>query len=689
MRKKVFLLLLVLFIMTVSIPDAQALGSGRADGSAGAHFSGEFPNDAAGTSIARAGDVNGDGYGDFLIGAPLNDSGPGNDAGAVYLVLGSPGGWSLGKRLGQSPTIEYIGEADSDNAGISVAGAGDVNGDGFDDLLIGANLNDDGGASAGAAYLVLGSAAPASASLSTAIQYTGETTGNEAGRSVAGAGDVNGDGFADMLIGAPLNGDGGVGAGAAYLVLGSATPTSASLSTVIQYTGQAAGDQAGRSVAIIGDSDRDGRADMLIGAPTNAAAGANAGAIYLVPGSAAPASISLGVGVPAVVRFTGSGGENAGASVAGAGDVNGDGFADILAGAPFNDVAGADAGAVYLLLTRPGIPPNTLNVAGIQHTGEAAGDQAGTNVGGAGDVNGDGFADMLIGAPFNTTIDNGAAYLVLGTAGPTSASLSTAIEYLGALTNDTASAVAGAGDVNGDGLADILVGAVGNDTILSNAGGVYLIFGDTASSHTPAFRQRQNLNLAGNPLPVTFDQVGVMVDFTAGALLDGDINATRHLFHPCGTDVRLAMPIWTVESSKLTTGAAVNLRFKYNEGQIAGMTETSLQVWTRPAGRPCAAWTLVGGSVDTIHNFVTVIGVTNLGQFTLADGTPSPTAIQEPTMQAVVAEQPGWLMVVMLAILGLAAATAYVLDRVKKMGNAFEPVFIGSVKKRPTDDAGN
>lgn len=143
------------------------------------------------------------------------------------------------------------------------------------------------------------------------------------------------------------------------------------------------------------------------------------------------------------------------------------------------------------------------------------------------------------------------------------------------------------------------------------------------------------------------------------------------------------MPIWTVESSKLTTGAAVNLRFKYNEGQIAGMTETSLQVWTRPAGRPCAAWTLVGGSVDTIHNFVTVIGVTNLGQFTLADGTPSPTAIQEPTMQAVVAEQPGWLMVVML---GLAAATAHVLDRIKKAGHSFESIFVGSVKKR-SDDA--
>jgi hypothetical protein len=452
-------------------------------------------------------------------------------------------------------------------------------------------------------------------------------------------------------------------------VLGSATPTSANLSTAIQYTGQAAGDQAGRSVAIVGDTDRDGRADMLIGAPTNAAAGVNAGAIYLIPGSAAPVNTSLGAAAPAVVRFTGSGGENAGASVAGPGDVNGDGFADLLAGAPLNDGAGADAGATYLVLGRPGMPPNTLNIVGIQYTGEAAGDQAGTSVGGGEDVNGDNFADMLIGAPFNTTVDSGAAYLVLGTAGPVSTNLSTAIKYGGALNNDTANAVAGAGDVNGDGLADILVGAIGNDTIFSNAGAVYLIFGDPVSSHVPAFRQRQNLNVAGDPLPVTFGQAGVRVDFTAGALIDGDINVTRHLFHPCATDVKLAMPLWTVESSKLTTGAAVNLRFKYNEGQIAGMTETSLQVWMRPAGHPCAAWTLVGGSVDTVHNFVTVTGATSLGQFTLADGTPSPTAIQEPTMQAVVAQQPGWLMVVMLAVLGLAGATTHVVERVKNRGN--------------------
>jgi hypothetical protein len=116
--------------------------------------------------------------------------------------------------------VEYQGEAKSDLAGRSVSGAGDVDGDGYDDLLVGACKNDDGGLDAGAAYLVLGSASPASASLSTAVAYQGEATADSAGRSVSGAGDADGDGYDDLLVGAYLNADGGSEAGAAYLILG-------------------------------------------------------------------------------------------------------------------------------------------------------------------------------------------------------------------------------------------------------------------------------------------------------------------------------------------------------------------------------------------------------------------------------------------------------------------------------------
>jgi hypothetical protein len=302
-------------------------------------------------------------------------------------------------------------------------------------------------------------------------------------------------------------------------------------------------------------------------------------------------------------------------------------------------------------------------VIGIRQTGEAAGDQAGTSVAGAGDPNGDGYTDYLIGAPFQSTIDNGAAYLVVGSAGPASDSLSNAVRYTGALNNDKATAVAGAGDVNGDGLADFLMGAIDNDIIFSNGGGAYLIFGGPLSSDIAGFRHRQNLNPSGDPLPVNFDQAGVEVDFTAGALIDGDINVTRHTFHPCATDRRLVMPIWTVESSKIDPAGSstVNLRFNYNEANIDGMIESNLQVWGRPTGYPCADWTLIGGSVDMTHNFITAVGLNTLGQFTVSDGPPSPTAIEDPSLNV----RAGGTAVLPSLLLVTAGITFWVMRRNK------------------------
>jgi hypothetical protein len=656
----------LLALLCLFMPGVVAADGGRSDGSADAHFAGEAPNDLAGTSMAGVGDVNGDGFGDILIGAPSNDSGPGDNGGAAYLVLGGLDGWSLSTRLGQGPIIEYTGEAANDNAGISVAGAGDVNNDGFNDLLVGVNLNDDGGADAGAAYLILGSASPAGGSLGTlGIEYMGEAAGDQAGVSVAGAGDVNGDGFADLLIGAPLNG--AADNGAAYLLLGSATPPAAgsqtSLATAVKYTGEAANDQAGRSVAGLGDTSRDGFADFAIGAPNNADGGAAAGTAYLVPGIASPTSVSLGIGTPTVVQLTGGVGDGAGQSVGGPGDVNSDGFADLLVGAPLNDAAAADAGAAYLVLLRPGLPNNSLTVIGIRYTGEAAGEQAGTSVAGAGDTNGDNYSDFLIGAPFHSTVDNGAGYLVLGTAGPAAASLSTAIRYTGALNNDRATAVAGAGDVNGDGLADFMVGATDNDILFSNGGAVYLIFGDAGGSDSPAFRQRQNLATipSTDPQPVTFDQAGVRVNISAGALGAGDVSVTRHLFHPCSTDKQLVMPIWTIDSNAMTNVSTADLRFKYNDAQIDGMIEGTLQLWYRPANRPCAQWAAAGGTVDSVHNFITVTGLASLGQFTIANAAPSPTALNDISFSAHLAQEPAWLVILLAALVLSAGATYWYL----------------------------
>ncbi len=364
-------------------------------------------------------------------------------------------------------------------SGFAVSGAGDVNLDGYADMLVGAIANDDAASDAGAAYLVLGSASPASASLSTAYQYGGESESNFAGYSVAGVGDFDSDGYPDMVVGAYGNDDGGTYAGAAYLILGSAVPASASLSAAFEYRGVTANDQAGGSVAGAGDFNGDGYADLLVGAYSNDDGATNAGAAYLVLGRASPASASLS----SSYQYTGEASSDyAGTSVAGGGDVDGDGYSDLIVGAYQNDDGATNAGAAYLVLGSTW-PASAGLSSGYEYTGEASSDYAGWSVAGAGDVNCDGYADLLVGAKGNDdgASGAGAAYLVLGSASPASGSLSTAYEYSGeALSDSAGAAVAGAGDVDGDGYADLLVGAYSADDGISSVGAAYLLLGSAS-----------------------------------------------------------------------------------------------------------------------------------------------------------------------------------------------------------------
>jgi hypothetical protein len=254
--------------------------------------------------------------------------------------LGSPGGWQLDEGLNNADAI-YTGENTFDLAGFSLAGAGDVNGDGYDDMLIGASFYSTW---IGRAYLVLGSGTPSSIGLGSADAiYTGENTNDYAGCSVAGVGDTNGDGYDDMLIGAygyPSGGD----TGRAYLVLGSGTPSSIGLGSADAiYTGENTSDYAGRSVAGAGDVNGDGYDDLLIGAYGYSS---DTGRAYLVLGSGTPSSIELG-GADAI--YTGENiDDHAGWSVAGAGDMNGDGYGDMFVGAFWFD---SNRGKAYLVFS--------------------------------------------------------------------------------------------------------------------------------------------------------------------------------------------------------------------------------------------------------------------------------------------------------------------------------------------------
>jgi hypothetical protein len=438
---------------------------------AGAKLVGEATGDYGGWSLAGAGDVDGDGNGDFLVGALYEDSG-GADAGAAYLVLGPVSGTM---DLGVA-NAKLVGEAADDHAGWSVAGAGDVDGDDRADLLVGANGDDSGGYAAGAAYLVLG---PVSGTLDLSAadaKLVGEAAADHAGYSVSGAGDVNGDGRADLLVGAHGEDSGGSYAGAAYLVRGPLSGTLDLSAATAKLVGELAGDYGGFSVSGAGDVDGDGNADLLVGALFEDSGGGDAGAAYVVLG---PISGTLDLGAADAKLVGEAAGDSAGVSVSDAGDVDGDGKADVLVGAYMEASAGSDAGAAYLVLG-PVSGTMDLGAADAKLAGEANGDQAGWSVSGAGDVDGDGRADLLVGAYAQASGGSqaGATYLVLGPVSGTMDLGASDAKLVGEAAGDVAGrSVSGAGDVDGDGKADLLVGADGEDSGGSRAGAAYLFFG--------------------------------------------------------------------------------------------------------------------------------------------------------------------------------------------------------------------
>ena len=351
-------------------------------------LTGEAAFDRFGASVAGAGDLNGDGFDDIIVGAYGSDAG-GDAAGRAYVYLG-------GASVDSAADFVLTGEAASDNFGVSVAVAGDVNGDGFSDVLVGAHGNDAGGTDAGRAYVYFGG--PGADAVADLI-LTGEAAFDRLGRSVAAAGDIDGDGYDDIIVGANLNDAGGDNAGRAYIYLGG--PGADSIADIV-LTGEAAGDNFGLAVSGAGDVDGDGYDDVIVGGYASAVGGTNAGRAYVYRGGPGADGI-------ADLVFTGEAGELLGVSVAGAGDVGGDGYDDLVVGAWGSDAGGPGSGRVYVYYGGPGADA----AADLVLTGEAAGDVFGGSVCGAGDVNNDGCDDLIVGAEGNDTggVSAGRAYL--------------------------------------------------------------------------------------------------------------------------------------------------------------------------------------------------------------------------------------------------------------------------------------
>ncbi len=470
-------------------------------------------SDSCGTSYGLArrvvvgsttGDATGDGYADVFVGVPGDDRAD-LEAGAAYLYKGGADPEVLFD-------VVMTGQGRSEGFGSAVAKAGDIDRDGYVDLLVGAYTSDrEENDNTGAAYLYWGGQVPAT---TPALVFRGEVEDGFFGVAVAGVGDVNGDGFPDVAVGAHRASvtaacSGGTATlptvGRVYVFFGGLRGGMDTIPDVV-LTGETTlvpgdsasacrgGDEFGLRVAGPGDVNGDGNDDIVVGARgydfgVDPAAGQDAGRAYVFFGG--PWLAGVGAELADVVLTGTLAGDEFGATVGGAGDTDSDGFADLLVGALLRDGVGTDSGVVsWYFGSGSGVSSVLRDISGA-----AAGDSFGSAVASAGDINADGFADFVVGAYLAGPTDNGSAVYFTGNTSRAVMLTATIIGEPDPETGDQLGiAVGGAGDVDGDGFDDTVIGAWHHDVCFDplqgsrcfDAGRAYVISGPHTTTRTPS-----------------------------------------------------------------------------------------------------------------------------------------------------------------------------------------------------------